>query len=243
MSDLAEDVMSGGLVVGLDGDDTLWHNETIFQDTQSWYHQLLTESGVDEDAIHGRLLATERRNLRHFGYGIKGFTLSLIETGIELTGGSLPNDAITAIIDRGRAMIDHPTHVIDGVVDALTVLGSRCRLLLITKGDLLDQEGKVARSGLADYFADVHIVTEKDQATYQRILDRHEIDPENFIMVGNSVPSDIQPVIDIGGSAIHVPYHVTWEIETVAASSEAADFQTLDTIHGLPAAIDRMATR
>lgn len=231
------DLLRPGLTVAFDGDDTLWHNETIFQDTQSWYRNLLAESGVDPEVVHDRLIATERRNLSHFGYGIKGFTLSLIETAIELTDGSVPNAAVQAIIDRGREMLSHPTEVIDGVIEVLDVLRPQVdRLLIITKGDLLDQETKVARSGLSERFDDVHIVSEKDPETYAAILTRHRVDPTDFVMIGNSLRSDVLPVAELGGTAVHIPYHVTWEIETVSAP-DSGDYLTLSRLDEVPGAL------
>lgn len=241
--DIVGDV-TNSMTLALDGDDTLWHNETIFRDTQDWYRELLVASGVGPDRIHDSLIATERRNLGDFGYGIKGFMLSLIQTGIDLTNGTLPNSAIVDIIERGRNMINHPTALIDGVSETLEILRGRVRcLLLITKGDLLDQEAKVARSGIADHFDDVHIVTEKDSATYQRILDRHEIRPGQFVMVGNSLPSDVLPAIELGGHGIHIPYRITWEIETVAVTDRTPNHLTLDSIAELPEALASLATQ
>ena len=233
----ATDALASGVTVAFDGDDTLWHNETIFQDTTAWFRSLLATSGVDPDLVHDHLIATERRNLGYFGYGIKGFTLSLIETAIELTGGSVPNTTVTAIIDRGRDMLVHPTELIDGVPEVLDRLRHRVdRLLIVTKGDLLDQETKVARSGLAERFDEVHIVSEKDPQTYAAILAWHGVDPAHFVMIGNSLRSDVLPVVELGGAAIHIPYHVTWEIETVPAP-ESADYLTLSRLDEVPAAL------
>ncbi len=233
------------LTVALDGDDTLWHNEAIFQKTQRWYEDLLTDHGVSRDLIHDALIATERRNLSLYGYGIKGFTLSCLETAVALTDQSLPAESVLAIIDRCRAMLEESPTPIDGVVEALTFLGPRVdQLLLITKGDLLDQERKVAGSGLTDHFADVHIVSEKDPATYRNLVSRYRIDPSRFVMVGNSIRSDVLPVVEIGGHAVHIPYHITWEIETVAPSDIGSDasaaFVTLDSIAELPGALNRL---
>jgi len=196
-------------VVAFDGDDTLWHNESIFTMTQERYRALL-ERYLDGPALDERLQANELRNLHLFGYGIKGFTLSMIETAIEASAGQVEAATIQAIIEYGKAMLQHPVELLEGVQATIESLHGRYRLMVITKGDLFDQESKLARSGLADLFWQVEIVSEKDQKTYRRILRAHGIDPGEFVMVGNSIKSDILPVLSLGAHAIHVPYHTTW---------------------------------
>lgn len=205
-------------VIALDGDDTLWHNETIFSHTEGWFRDLL-RSHASPERIDASLLTRERANLRVFGYGIKGFVLSMIETAIELTGGTIRAPEIQAIIDRGRAMLAHPVELLPGVEDTVEHLAGRYRLLLITKGDLLDQESKIARSGLAEKFCQVEIVSEKDTETYRRILATAEVDPRRFVMVGNSVRSDVLPVLELGGTAVHVPYALVWAHEQVEGNA------------------------
>jgi putative hydrolase of the HAD superfamily len=155
------------------------------------------------------------RNLGHFGYGIKSFVLSMIETAIELTEGRVTGPEIQAIVDLGRGMLAHPVELLPWVERALTALQGHYRLMIITKGDLLDQEAKLARSGLDAFFPTVEVVSEKDEAAYRAILGRHQIQPSEFLMVGNSLKSDILPVVALGARAVHVPYETTWAHEHV----------------------------
>ncbi len=196
-------------VVAFDGDDTLWHNESIFTMTQGRYRALL-ERYLDGPALDERLQANELRNLHLFGYGIKGFTLSMIETAIEASAGQVEAATIQSIIEYGKAMLQHPVELLEGVRATIEALHGRYRLMVITKGDLFDQESKLARSGLVELFWQIEIVSEKDQETYRRILRAHHIDPREFVMVGNSIKSDILPVLGLGAHAVHVPYHTTW---------------------------------
>ena len=199
--------------IAFDGDDTLWHNETLFAGTQQHLRDILA-AHVPAETIDRTLLARERANLALFGYGVKGFTLSMIETAIEVSDATVTAAEIQRLIELGKAMLSSPVNPIDGVDAVVESLKRRGhRLMVITKGDLFDQESKVARSGLADLFDAVEIVSEKDEATYRAILDRHEIAPADFVMVGNSIRSDILPVLALGGHAIHVPYAITWAVE------------------------------
>lgn len=208
--------------LGLDADDTLWHSENRFHETHERYHELLADHvDLDRDELERLMLETERRNLRLFGYGAKGFTLSLIETAIEVTGGRIPTSAIATMIDFGKELLDHPVELLDGVAEAIEAFRARdLHLTLITKGDLWHQESKVAASGIAEHFDAVEIVAEKDVATYRAILDRHGIAPERFCMVGNSVRSDVLPVLELGGRAVHVPYEYLWAHEAVPEPGE-----------------------
>jgi putative hydrolase of the HAD superfamily len=235
--------VSGSIsVVGLDGDDTLWHSEQLFVETQDRFRELLAEHvDISPEALDERLVAVERRNLGTFGYGVKGFTLSLIETAIEVTEGALPGAAVQQVLDLGKLLLDHPVTLLDGVFEAVDALTDRYRVALITKGDLLHQESKVARSGLAELLWEVEIVSEKDERTYRRFLDRHGIEPGGFVMVGNSVRSDVLPVLDLGGRAVHVPYHVTWALEHAEPEPERHRFPVLGSIAELPACIDALA--
>jgi putative hydrolase of the HAD superfamily len=222
-----------GCVVGFDGDDTLWHNESIFSITQEKYRSLL-RAYVGDEEINQRLFATETRNLRFFGYGVKGFTLSMIETAIQVSDGRIPSEIIQTIIDEGKAMIDHPVELLPGVRKTISRLRLDYRLIVITKGDLFDQESKLARSGLADLFWKVEIVSEKDEGTYRRILSKYDVDPRRFVMVGNSVRSDILPVLAMGGHAVHIPYHVTWAHEQVELEGSSDGAWALETVEQLP---------
>ena len=229
-------------VIALDGDDTLWHSEHLFVDTQDRFRDLVRPYvDVDDAVLDERLLEVERRNLPLFGYGVKAFTLSLVETAIQVTDGQIPGRELQSVLELGKVLIDHPVELLDGVQEAVTELSRRHRVMVITKGDLLHQETKVARSGLADLVSGVEIVSEKDEATYQRILQRHEVDPSTFVMVGNSVRSDVLPVLAIGGRAVHVPYSVTWALEHAEPDPDLHEFPVLTSCAELPACIAAMA--
>lgn len=218
--------------IGFDGDDTLWHNESLFSMTQDRFRALLSHA-ADPTDLDRRLLEAERANLRVYGYGIKGFVLSMIETAIAVTDGQVAARDLQSLIDFGKAMLEHPVELLPGVAEVVEALSSRYRLVLITKGDLFDQESKVARSGLAELFHAVEIVSEKDPATYRRVMDRHGIDPARFLMVGNSVRSDILPVLAAGAHAVHIPYAITWAHEEAEVPDD--HYRRLDGIRDLPA--------
>jgi putative hydrolase of the HAD superfamily len=202
------------LVVGLDADDTLWHNEIIFERVHEQYRALLAHYH-DAATVDRTLFATEMRNLDLYGYGVKGFTLSAIETAIELTKGKIPAAEIQELLALGRGMLAHPVELLEGVAETIGEISRAHRLLLITKGDLRDQERKLAKSGLLAHFHHVEIVSEKDEGSYASILRRHTIDPQRFLMVGNSIKSDILPVLALGGFGAHIPYHILWAAERV----------------------------
>jgi putative hydrolase of the HAD superfamily len=221
----AEDFCSGPdnrrmpiTVVGLDGDDTLWHNETRFNVTQGEFRELLHGHVPDAD-VDKHLAEAEMRNLGVYGYGVKSFTLSMIETAIQLTEGRIPASDLEVILGWGKRMLMQPTELLEGVEPALLELSDRYDLLLVTKGDLFDQESKLARSGLADLFLGVEIVSEKNVGSYRGILKRRGIKAGEFVMVGNSLRSDIVPVLELGARAVHIPYHVTWHHEHVPEES------------------------
>jgi putative hydrolase of the HAD superfamily len=218
--------------LAFDADDTLWHNETHYAETQEAFRALLRPFH-DDAWIDARLHDTEMRNLSHYGYGIKGFTLSMIETALELTEDRLDGAGIRQVVGLGKAMLDKPVEPLPGVAAALQTLAGAFDLMLITKGDLFDQETKLAKSGLGGHFSKVEIVSEKDEATYAAILKRHGIRPAAFTMVGNSVKSDILPVLALGARAIHIPYHLTWAHEMVASPVESP-FPVLESISELP---------
>jgi putative hydrolase of the HAD superfamily len=220
--------------IALDADDTLWHNERNFTAVQGRFRELLrpyhSDAWIDE-----RLYATEMRNLAHFGYGVKGFTLSMIETAVELSEGRITGREIAVLLDLGKEMLATPVEVLAGVEEAVKELAADgYALMVITKGDLFDQETKVARSGLGPLFRHVEVVSEKREADYTRILERYNIAPERFLMVGNSVKSDILPVLAIGARAVHIPYEITWAHEHVAEEVRHERFARLDAISGLP---------
>jgi putative hydrolase of the HAD superfamily len=229
-------------VIALDGDDTLWHSEHLFVDTQDRFRDLVRPYvDLDDAALDERLLEVERRNLPLFGYGVKSFTLALLETAIEVTEGRIPGHDLQPVLDLGKVLIDHPVELLDGVREAVDELTNHYRVMVITKGELLHQETKVARSGMAELFWRVEIVSEKDEATYQRIFDRHRIDPASFVMVGNSVRSDVLPVLALGARAVHVPYSVTWALEHAEPDPELHDFPVLESLGDLPGCIAEMA--
>ena len=227
-------------VVGLDGDDTLWHNETRFNVTQGELRDLLRRHVPDAD-VDAHLAETEMTNPGIYGYGVKAFTLSMIETAIQVTRGKIPATDLEVILGWGKRMLMEPTELLDGVEGTLKLLGKRYDLLLITKGDLFDQESKLARSGLAGLFLGVEIVSEKDVESYRRILGRRGIKPEEFLMVGNSLRSDIVPVLELGARAVHVPYQVTWHHEHVPDESLPRDgWYRIDSITELGRLLDTL---
>jgi putative hydrolase of the HAD superfamily len=215
-----------GRWIGFDADDTLWHNESIFEKVHERYFRLLAKYH-DSASVERALFATEGRNLGLYGYGIKGYMLSAIETAIDLTEGKIGTAEVREILELGRGMMNHPVELLEGAVEALDLLAPAYRLMLITKGDLRDQERKLAKSGLADRFQAIEIVSEKDARTYERIFERNGIDPSEFLMVGNSVKSDILPVLALGGSGVHVPYRIIWghEVAEAPPSGDGRFFQ------------------
>ena len=227
-------------LVALDADDTLWHNERLYTTTREQFRALLVQyqpaAFVDE-----RLYETELRNLRHFGYGVKGFVLSMIETAIELTGGQVGNAEVQRIIGWGREMLASPVTLLDGVAEAVEELSQAFPLVLLTKGDLLDQETKLARSGLGGHFTGIEIVSEKDSRIYRRVMDRYAVAPDRFVMVGNSLRSDILPVLEAGGHAVYVPYEETWIHERVADDALGdAQFHRVTHLGELPEVLARL---
>ena len=222
-------------IIAFDADDTLWHNETIFQATESQFAALLSAYHAEE-WVRERLFATEMKNLAHFGYGIKGFTLSMIETAIELSGGRITGGEIQQILEWGHQMLAAPVELLDGVRETIEALAPHHRLMLLTKGDLFDQESKLARSGLGELFAAVEIVSDKNAATYRRIIARSGVEPQRFLMVGNSLKSDVLPALDAGARAVHVPYVTTWAHEVVPEEALAGrEIVRIDHIAALPA--------
>jgi putative hydrolase of the HAD superfamily len=228
-------------LIAFDADDTLWHTEELYVGTQDRFRSLLAPYHSAE-WIDKVLFDTEMRNLRAFGYGIKGFTLSMIETAIELTEGRISGAEIQGIIDMARAMLDADVRLLEGVAETVAALAQRYPLMIITKGDLYDQETKVARSGLGPYFKHVEIVSDKTEASYAALLRRYQVVPERFLMVGNSVRSDILPVVRLGGHAVHIPYHLTWAHEVVSETQVGeSSFVTLESVGLLPGWLEEAA--
>jgi putative hydrolase of the HAD superfamily len=207
--------------------------------TQDRFVELL-DGHVDPEALQERLLATERRNLGVFGYGAKGFTLSMIETALEVTDGDLPGSHVRAILDLGKALLAHPVELLEGVREALEALAGR-RLVLVTKGDLFHQESKVAGSGLGELFERIEIVSEKDEPTYRKLAEDLGVDPEHFLMVGNSLRSDVLPVVAMGGRAVHVPYPTEWAHEAVdEADLPSGGWWQLPSLADLPSLLEEL---
>lgn len=221
-------------VIAFDADDTLWHNEPIFHSAEMQFAEMLAAYHPAE-WVRERLFATEIKNLGHFGYGIKGFILSMIETALDLTESRIGGEEIRRIIDWGHAMLQHPVELLDGVRETVESLAGNYRLMLLTKGDLFDQESKLARSGLGESFAAVEIVSAKNAATYRTIMQRHGVAPERFLMVGNSLRSDVLPVLEAGGLAVHIPYALTWAHEQSSEEEvRGREFAVLERITLLP---------
>lgn len=222
-------------VVGFDADDTLWENETFYRLTEARFTELLGDY-AEADHLSERLLAAERRNLSRYGFGIKGFTLSMIETAIEVTEGRLPSEVIGRILAAGRELHDHPIEVLPHAREALEALAGDYRIVLITKGDLFDQERKLAQSGLGDFFNAVEIVSDKTDATYRRAFAAEG--PHRAMMVGNSVKSDVIPAIDAGAWGVHVPHELEWAIEAAPLPLEAPRFRQIADLGALPGLIE-----
>ena len=210
-------------LVGFDGDDTLWHSEGYYRAVHDEFERLLGHYvDLDDANVHERLLETEKRNIRLFGYGAKGMTLSMIETAIELTGERISASDLHHLLKLGKDVLAHPVELLPGIREAVEAVAGKFQVVLITKGDLFHQEAKVARSGLSELFHRIEIVSEKDRQTYRRVLDEFALLPENFAMVGNSLRSDIEPVVALGGWGVYMPYHVTWAHEQETTFDESS---------------------
>lgn len=218
--------------IGFDADDTLWQNERFFRLTQERFASLLKDY-ADGDHLLDRLLAAERRNLGHYGFGIKGFILSMIETAIEVTDEQVPASVISELIAAGQEMLQHPIELLPHAREAVEEIAESHRVLLITKGDLLDQERKLAQSALGDLFDGVEIVSAKTRAVYEDIFTRHGNGAAEAMMVGNSLRSDVKPAIEAGGWGVHVPHHLTWEVEHDDPPEGAARFRAIDDLGAL----------
>ncbi|MCP4139880.1 MAG: HAD family hydrolase [Chloroflexi bacterium] len=230
-------------LIAFDADDTLWENENYYKEAEQKLAGLLVEYHAREFIVE-ELLKTEIRNIAAYGYGIKSFTLSMIETAIELTGGKITAAQIQKIIGFGKEMIATDVVLLDGVWETIQALSSSHTLIIITKGDLLDQERKVARSGLGDYFKSVEVVSEKTSESYARILAKYDIAPKLFLMIGNSLKSDVLPVIAIGGAAIHIPNSTTWAHEAVSEEeSRKNNYYELDHLGQLPEFLNKLSER
>jgi len=234
--------MAMTLTLGFDADDTLWHNESIFEETHRRYCELLARYH-DAATVEQKLFATEMRNLELFGYGVKAHALSSIETAIEMTNGRIGGDEVRAIIDLAKKMLRHPVELLDGAAEIIPALARDYQLMLITKGDLRDQERKLRESGLEPCFTAVEIVSEKNTSVYERVLARHGVAPKQLVMIGNSLKSDILPVLELGGYGVHIPYRITWQHEQASAPSGpkfAGRFFQIDNLRGLPPLLQQL---
>ncbi len=225
--------------VAFDADDTLWHNEHLFQDTQKALEEIVQRYRPGED-IHDALFAVEMRNLQLFGYGIKGFTLSMVEAAIQLTEERITAPEIHEIVRLGKTMLEAPVDLLEGVEETLAAVTGRFRVILITKGDIVDQTSKIERSGLADHFQQVEIVPRKDAAIYETVFRRHGIAPERAVMVGNSMPSDVLPMLALGGHGVHVPYALLWAHEAHDEDPVSERFHRLEKLSELPDLLERL---
>lgn len=206
-------------VIGFDADDTLWVNETYFRETEERFAELL-EGYETKNKIDQELFKVEIQNLETYGYGIKGFMLSMVESALDLSNNTIKQDAILEILNLGKKMILRPVELLDGVIEVLEKLQDNYRLIVLTKGDLLDQERKLEKSGLSKYFNHVEVLSDKKESNYKKLLDYLKIDVNEFLMVGNSLKSDVIPLLNIGAKAVHIPFHTTWAHETVSAKEE-----------------------
>lgn len=217
-------------VIGFDADDTLWVNETYFRDAEVEFAKLLS-SYETMNKIDQELFKMEMKNLPLYGYGVKGFMLSMVEMAIELSNGNVSNQTIEAILNIGKDMINKPVELLDGITEVLETLSSKYRLIVATKGDLLDQERKLDKSNLNKYFHHIEVLSDKKEADYKKLLNHLDINPSEFLMIGNSLKSDILPLVNIGASAIHVPFHTTWAHEQVTEKeSEGKSYKTVNSI-------------
>ena len=231
------------VLVGFDADDTLWHSEIYFQQAHAEFERIVGHYVDLADAgLHQRLLDTERRNIKLFGYGAKGMALSMIETAIAITAERISAADVHRLVDLGKGILSHPVELLPGVRAAVEAAAALAPLVLITKGDLFHQEDKIRRSGLSELFPRIEIVSEKNPQTYARVLAECEVAPAQFAMVGNSLRSDIEPVLALGGAGIHVPYAVTWALEAEhAVDPEHPRLRTVATLAEVPDALHQLA--
>jgi putative hydrolase of the HAD superfamily len=225
-------------LIGFDGDDTLWKSEDYYRDTQLAFERIVA-GYVDLDDAHERLYAIEKRNIALFGYGVKGMTLSMIEAAVAITDARISASDLHRIVELGKTLLQHPVDLLPGIREAVEAIAAEHEIVLITKGDLFHQEAKVRQSGLADLFRRIEIVSEKDSATYARVLSECDVAPTQFAMIGNSLRSDIVPVLELGGFAVHMPYHVTWvhDTEAVLPDGAAQRMRSVTSAQQLPTAV------
>ncbi|MDE0725981.1 MAG: HAD family hydrolase [Alphaproteobacteria bacterium] len=226
-------------VVALDADDTLWHSESRFQATQARLSEIL-DRHAPHDQVQTHLHELEVRNQKLFGFGVKGFTLSMIEAAIEISDGEITAGEIHEIVMMGKAMLDGPMELLDGVRVTLVELAEAYPLMMITKGDHMDQYNKIEKSGLAGHFQEIEVLLDKDVASYDEIFARHNVDPGEVMMVGNSIPSDIRPILELGGHGTFIPYHVTASFERHEQEPDSLRYHRLARIDQLPRLLNHL---
>lgn len=208
-------------VIAFDADDTLWVNETYFRDAENEFAKLLNDYET-ENKIHQELFKKEIENLKTYGYGVKGFMLSMIECALELSNNQIPQQDINKILNIGKTMLAKPIELLDGIEEVLAALHGKYKLIVATKGDLLDQERKLENSGIHQYFHHIEVMSEKASKDYRKLIKHLDIKPSELLMIGNSLKSDVLPIVEIGASAIHIPFHTTWAHETVSKAQESS---------------------
>ena len=232
-------------LIGFDADDTLWHSEGIYREVQGHFERILGQYiDIGNAVVHDHLLEVERANIKLFGYGAKGMTLSMLETAVAMTSERISARHLHEIIQLGKEVLTHPVELLDGIAEAVAEVSREYQVVLITKGDLFHQESKVAKSGLASLFGRIEIVSEKDPVTYRRVLSEFGLSARQFLMVGNSLHSDIVPVLQVGGFAVHVPYPLTWALdhhEGVIADDDR--MRTVESAAQIPAAVHELALK
>lgn len=216
-------------VIAFDADDTLWVNEPYFREAEEKFCSLL-EDYLPHHSISQELFKTEMQNLALYGYGVKGFMLSMIETAMRVSNNTVPQSIIEKAIQYGKDLLGKPIEILDGMEEALHLLKKKYRLVVATKGDLLDQERKLKKSGLEHYFHHIEIMSDKQEADYHKLIRHLDINPGEFLIIGNSLKSDIMPVLAIGGHAVHIPYHITWVYEKTEQTIEHINFRRAETI-------------
>ncbi len=231
--------LKGIKVIGFDADDTLWVNETYFRETEERFAELL-EGYETKNKIDQELFKMEMENLGLYGYGVKGFVLSMIESALDLSDNQIPQEIIGEIINLGKKMISHPVELLDGVEEVLQGLKDKYRLIVLTKGDLLDQERKLQKSGLSKYFQHVEVLSDKKEINYKNLLDHLEINTSEFLMIGNSLKSDVLPIVSLGARAVHIPFHTTWAHEMVSDEESHDGYLKLNSIRDLPNHLETM---
>ena len=236
--------MSAFELIGFDGDDTLWQSQDFYDAAQAEFERIVgAYVDLADLRLHDRLLAVERGNIHIFGYGAKGMTLSMIEAAFEITGGLISSGDLHRLVGIGKEVLAHPVTLLPGIREAVEKVAASHRIVLITKGDLIHQQAKVKRSALGDLFQRIEIVSEKDASAYQRVLAEFGVEPSAFVMVGNSLKSDIAPVVELGGWGVYMPYHSTWPLETdTQFGTDNPRVMQVGSADSIPAAIDRLGT-